>query len=113
MASLNMHGPYPLTNEEINKRITKKSAGNYAYGYTKDGIFYVKYVGRADSDLNDRIKHGVGQYKEFKFSYAIDAKAAFEEECRNYHDFGGSDNLDNDTHPDKPDNTEYECPYCK
>lgn len=112
MASLNMQGPYSLTNEEINKRITKKSAGNYAYGYIKDGIFYVKYVGRADSDLNERIKHGVGQYEEFKFSYAINAKAAFEEECRNYHDFGGSDKLDNDIHPDKPDNTDYECPYC-
>ncbi len=113
MSSLNMQGPYPLTNEEINLRITKISAGNYAYGYTKDnGSFVVKYVGRADSDLNDRIKHGVGQYKEFKYSYAKDANAAFEEECRNYHDFGGSDMLDNDIHPDKPDNTDYGCPYC-
>lgn len=112
MVSLNMHGPYPLTYEEINKRITKKSAGNYAYGYSKDGFFYVKYVGRADSDLNDRIKHGVGKYDEFKYSYADNAKEAYEKECRNYHDFGGSDKLDNDIHPDKPDNTNYECPIC-
>ena len=113
MASLSMKGPYPLTNEEINKRITEKSAGNYAYGYTnQDGTFIVKYVGRADSDLNERIKHGVGQYKEFKYSYANNAKEAYEKECKNYHDFGGSDSLDNDIHPDKPDNTNYKCPVC-
>ena len=112
MASLNMNGPYPLTKEEINKRITQTSPGNYAYGHTKDGTFYVEYVGRADSDLNDRIKHGVGQYMEFKFSYASSAKAAYEKECRNYHDFGGSEKLDNDIHPDKPDYTDYKCPLC-
>ena len=109
MASLNMNGPYPLTREEVYKRITKKSAGNYAYGHTKNNTFYVEYVGRADFDLNDRIKHGIGQYEEFKYSYAKDAKTAFEEECRNYHDFTPSDNK---IHPDKPDGTDYKCPVC-
>ncbi len=27
------------------------------------------YVGRVDSDLNERIKHGIGKYKCFKYSY--------------------------------------------
>lgn len=109
MAKLDMTGPFPLTNEEINKQITKTSPGNYAYGYVKDDSFYVEYVGRADSDLNDRIKHGVGQYKRFKYSYAKNAKEAYEKECRNYHDFKPADNK---IHPDKPDGTNYKCPVC-
>ena len=113
MASLNMNGPYPLTKEEIDKRITKISACNYAYGHTNDkGSFVVEYVGRADSDLNDRIKHGIGQYKEFKYSYAQSAKEAYEKECKNFHDFGEDKKLDNKYHPDKPDNKDYSCPVC-
>ena len=45
---------------------------------------------------------GIGvdsSYTCFAFSYARSAEAAFEKECRNYHDFGGSDGLDNETHP--------------
>lgn len=115
MASLNMHGPYPLTNEDIDKRIPVGSKGNYAYGYTNsEGTFIVKYVGRSDTDLNDRAKHGVGQYKQYKYSIAKTVKEAYEKECRNYHDFGGPEGrLDNDIHPDKPNGTELECPYCK
>ena len=49
----------------------------------------------------------------FKFSYANNAKEAFEKECRNYHDFGGDDGiLDNKVHPDRPERTEYDCPIC-
>ena len=47
MAKLEMKGPYPLTKDSINKEITKKSAGNYAFGYVKDKTFYIKYVGRS------------------------------------------------------------------
>lgn len=38
-------------------------------------------------------------YTRFAFSYARSAEAAFEEECRNYHDFGGSEGLDNEAPP--------------
>ena len=114
MASLNMNGPYPLTKEDIDNRIPVGSIGNYAYGYTnKENVFIVQYVGRSDSDLNDRAKHGIGQYKEYKYSIARTIKEAFEKECRNYHDFGENAKLDNDIHPDKPDGTSYECPYCE
>lgn len=113
MASLNMNGPYLLNDAEIDKHIPSGSIGNYAYGYTKDGTFYIKYVGRSDSDLNERIRHGIGQYPEFKFSLASSKKAAYEKECQNYHDFGGLEGkLDNEIHPDKPDGTNYSCPVC-
>ena len=39
-------------------------------------------------------------------------KAAFEKECRNFHDFGGVEKLDNDIHPDRPDGAAWKCPVC-
>ena len=38
-------------------------------------------------------------YTRFAYSYAGSAEAAFEEECRNYHDFGSSGSLDNEAPP--------------
>jgi hypothetical protein len=38
-------------------------------------------------------------YTRFAFSYAASAEAAFERECRNYDDFGGSRALDNEAPP--------------
>jgi hypothetical protein len=45
---------------------------------------------------------GVGldsSYTHFAYSYAPSAEAAFEKECRNYDDFGGSGELDNEAPP--------------
>ena len=43
-------------------------------------------------------------YTRFAYSYAPSAKAAFEKECRNYHDFGGDyGSLDNKQHPCRPE----------
>ncbi len=114
MASLNMLGPFPLNEQEIELRIKKGVPGNYAYGYLNDEErFLVQYVGRSDEDLNSRVRHGIGHYKMFKYSYAKDKKEAFEKECRNYHEFGGDEGiLDNKIHPDRPKDTDFECPIC-
>jgi hypothetical protein len=40
-----------------------------------------------------------GSYTRFAYSYAPSAEAAFEKQCRNYNDFGGSDELDNGAPP--------------
>ena len=113
MATLNMNGPYELTTEKVDEFITRTSAGNYALGYVKDKKFIVKYVGRADDDLNDRLKVHVDEgYASFKYSYATSPKAAFEKECENYHDFGEKESLDNKIHPDRPDGCSWKCPKC-
>jgi len=114
MASLGMQGSYALDLSTIDQQVTKKSPGNYALGYLKDSTFYVQYVGRADIDINARLKQHVGEgYQRFKFSYATSPKAAFEKECRNYHDFGGPDGkLKNKYHPDRPANSGWKCPVC-
>ena len=115
-----MTGPYPLTKETIDRVIPEKVIGNYAYGESRKdengrSVFFVKYVGRADGEpLRDRIKHGIDDgYKDFMFSIAQTRKEAFEKECKNWHDFGGPEGiLDNKIHPDKPNGTNYTCPYC-
>lgn len=114
MASLEMNGPYQLTSNKVDEEVTRTSPGNYALGYTKDdGTFIVQYVGRSDSDVNDRLYDWEDtKYKKFKYSYASTAKAAFEKECKNYHDFGESEKLDNESHPDRPNGSDWKCPVC-
>ena len=118
MASLGMFGPYDFTSEKVDEIITKKSPGNYALGYIsqKTGKFIVRYVGRSDSDVNDRIKDHIDEsdeYQSFKFSYATSPKDAYAKECENWHDFGGlNGELDNSYHPDKPNDTNWKCPKC-
>ena len=115
MTSLNMNGPYELTSKKIDEVVTKTSAGNYALGYFSDSTFYVRYVGRSDNDVNSRLQAWVGKsdrYKHFKYSYETSSKAAFEKECKNFHDFGGSKDLDNEQHPQRPKGTNWKCPVC-
>ncbi len=113
MPSLNMTGPFALNTSTIDSQVTKTSPGNYALGYMRDTTFIVQYVGRSDTDLNDRIGDYVDtKYKKFKYSYATSPKAAFEKECQNFHDFGGSAKLDNDIHPARPNSASWKCPVC-
>ena len=111
MANLNMNGPYSFDKETINDVITRTSAGNFSLGYVDNSTFYVLYVGRADSDVKERLLQHLGEkYTEFKFSYATSPKNAFEKECQNYHDFNPRDNI---IHPDRPSNSkDWKCPVC-
>jgi hypothetical protein len=112
MPSLGMKGPYDLNKDTIDQEVTRTSPGNYALGSKNDkGKFHVSYVGRSDSDVNSRLKSWVGKTRHplFKFSYATSAKAAFEKECQNYHDFKPRYN---DNHPDRPTGTGWKCPRC-
>ena len=114
MVSLGMEGCYNFTSSEIDRVVTRTSPGNYALGHTKDdGTFIVEYVGRSDSNVNQELKARLdSKYKHFKYSYASSSKTAFEKECRNYHDFGGNKDLDNEIHPGRPYGTNWSCPVC-
>ncbi len=46
-----------------------------------------------------RVGNAESSYTRFAYSYAPSAEAAFEKECRNYDDFGGSGELDNEAPP--------------
>lgn len=113
MANLKMEGPFSIDTETIDEEVSKTSAGNYALGKKNDnGGLTVHYIGRSDDDLNTRLKDYVDHetYTHFKYSYAASAKAAFEEECRNYHDWNCPDN---NIHPRRPKGKSYQCPYCE
>ena len=115
LPTLDMEGAYELTNDSIDAHVTRTSCGNYALGHDTPSQFTVSYVGRSDDDVNFRLKQWVGKkssYTHFKFSYATSPKAAFEKECKNYHDFGGSEKLDNEKHPERADGTDWKCPVC-
>ena len=109
-----MNSSFPFTLSGINTNVKKTSIGNYALGHIgKNGSFIVRYVGRSDSNVRNELKNYLDIYddcKNFKYSYALTIKEAFEKECKNYHDFNG--NLYNKYHPDRPDGKKYECPVC-
>ena len=116
--TLNMTCTYTLDNETIDMYVDDNRIGNYALGYLEDKSFIVCYVGRSDIDLKSRLKQHINEnnlYKCFKFSYAIDEREAYLKECKNWHDFGGLENLlMNIIHPDKPKNIKnVKCPYCE
>lgn len=112
MPETGLNGPYTLDNETIDRVVTRTSPGAYALGYIGDqGGFVPKYVGRSDYDINKRLKDWVGsKYSKFKFGYYDSPKAAFEKECNLYHDW--KEQLDNEHHPDRPENTNWKCPRC-
>ena len=114
MATTGLKGPFSLTDEKIDSVVTRTSPGAYALGYVNSSdAFIVKYVGRSDDDINDRLHDWIGEYSKFKFGYFTSPKAAFEKECRIWHDFGGpEDLLDNEIHPDRSDGSDWECPVC-
>lgn len=98
-----------LLDWKIDAVVTKKSPGVYVLDRSSSGGFTVHYAGRSDDDVAGRLKQHAGDeiYKYFKFEYASSSKAAFEMECRLYHEFNPPDN---DIHPAKPKGTSYVCP---
>ncbi len=110
MASSGLKGSFALTDEKIDEEVTKTSPGAYALGYTSGATFHIEYVGRSDTDVNDRLHDWAGKYKRFKYDYFSSAKAAFEKECNLYHDF---DPADNKVHPARPQKTSWTCPRCR
>jgi hypothetical protein len=71
------------------------SSAQAAWGSRRRG-----YLPQGAAPALDRVGMGVdSSYTRFAYSYAASPEAAFEKECRNYHDFGASHALDNPVHP--------------
>ena len=108
MPSTGLYGPFPLTAEGIDDAVEHVMPGAYALGrIDKNDVFRVKYVGRSDNDVGDRLSDHIAVYPYFKFGYYRTPKDAFEKECWLWHDFNPRDNK---KHPDRPDGTKYKCP---
>ncbi len=109
-----LEGPYTLSQAGIDAAVTQTSPGAYALGQAgAHGTFLISYVGRADDDLNARLKNHIGKHPSFKAGFFPSAKAAFDKECELYHMFGGpTGGLDNKIHPDRPKGSYAKCPVC-
>lgn len=92
--------------------------GNYRIGIVEGDWFIVKYVGRAtDQSLEERLlqhkNHTDDHYYDdsyyFFYSSANSDEDAINQECIDFHSFGGEDVLDNKEHPALPNNTN--CPW--
>ena len=112
MASTGLKGPHQLSSVRVALTVTRKSPGAYALGKLEGETFYVKRIGRSDTDLAQRLTSYVskGKYTHFKYEYYPSPKAAFEKECSLYHDFNPADN---DLHPDRPNGSGWKCPRCR
>lgn len=113
--STDVKGPYGLTSQKIAEVVGRTSSGNYTLGRVQDNGFCVLYVGRSDRDVAEQLRSWVSQYphyKAFVFSYASSPRAAFDKECEDFHDYGGTERLDNAVHPTQPVDTDWLCPRC-
>lgn len=109
MASSGLRGPFALSKNGINSNVTRVSPGAYAIGSFENNTFYISYVGRSDASVNKRLHDHIGEEPKFKYEYYGSAKAAFEKECRLYHDFRPPDNK---AHPARPQGSGWKCPVC-
>ena len=111
MAQTGLLGPYPLTEEAIQKFVTDakdwSSASVYALGPVREKHFYIRRVGHAEGNLAEVLKKYLGQYVAFRFKFFRSTRTAYNKECYLYHDFKPKDN---EEHPVKPKNTKFTCP---
>ena len=109
--SVRLYGPFQLTQQAIDAHLQANSPGVYALGATRNNLFIVSYIGRADADLKTNLRdHVPGPYSQFKFTYAMSDRDAFLKECEIYHEYVG---LDNRKHPCPPRGVDLRCPRCK
>jgi hypothetical protein len=106
-----LHGPHSLTAAGVSNNVKGIGPGAYALGNTNEkNVFIISYVGRSDDDLAARLQQHVSEpYLQFKYGFLDTAAAAFDKECRLYHDF---DPPDNKVHPARPKNAKWSCPVC-
>ena len=115
LQSTDIAGPHRLTPQSITEVVTETSPGNFTLGSIQENGFCVLYVGRSDRDVAKQLRSWVSQYphyKSFVFSYASGPRTAFDKECEDFHDYGGTERLDNAGHPQRPAEIDWLCPRC-
>jgi len=108
-----VQGPYELTTAGIDRNVRRRSAGAYLLYMSRHDR--AVYVGRSDSDLNQRLKDHVYEnagFAYFRFAYCCSPEDAFEKECELYHYFEERGQIRNSYHPAKPWYSDCNCPVC-
>lgn len=105
-------GPLALTEENISALQAKTENYRLGKSLNTQGGLIVDYVGRSDTDITERLTFWLNSgrgYTYFRYKYATSPRAAFYQECQDYHKFAPPDNA---IHPDRPAWTNWECPVC-
>lgn len=113
---------YPLTIEGLEAIPEEIVHGNYRIGTLGSlfGAFHVKYIGRADHGLKERVSDHLDDFIKdlieknpgnvyFSFNDEINELDAYHRECQDYHDFVPELN---DYHPAKPEGIITHCKIC-
>ncbi len=108
-----MNGPFPLNVLEINRRADDLRPGVYTVGSYEGGVFRVKCVGRFSANMSGTLYRWLGLHTHFQYKLLPSSRAAFAEECRLWHAYGGEEHLpDSAPHPQGPHGQQLECPVC-
>ena len=101
---------HQLSSNLIDKLDLENEKGVYEL-YNSDGR--VRYVGRSEVNLAERLKQHAsdGRYKDFRYMITDTVKHAFEVECNWYHDHEDNGRkLANKEHPKRPKDKNFKCP---
>ncbi len=101
-----------LTIENVEHSVSKNATGTYFLAKNVNSDIHLKYIGRSDTRLRERLLNHVkiGKYTHFSFQLTNTIYEAYRIECREWHN---AIDLDNKIHPKKPKNLNYRCPYCR
>lgn len=102
-----MAGDHSLTSSNVDSHVDNR-IGVYKLYNSREGP--LRYVGMS-KNLNERLKDHVGDYSHFEHEYQPNETEAYERQARIYHHHGGTDDLDNGTHPQRP-HRQVVCPVC-
>lgn len=107
-----MEGPYFLFRSIVTLMVKQTAAGSFRICEKTDRQqMVVRQVGLAPRDLRTEIfKHTADDkpYMYFYFDFAENARQAYEQACRDYHEFRGT--LSDKNHPQRPDGVTTGCP---
>lgn len=103
-------GPFELSYETLGTVLPKAQGGVYTLGHVDaTGTFRVRSVGRDDRDLRSRLQSLIGGGSKFKFAPVESDREAFELECELFHSLRPPANI---IHPDRPKESDWQCPVC-
>jgi hypothetical protein len=112
-----MEGPFQLAESVIDTVVTRTAPAVFLIRRIEETPDYAHYRGRigraASGNLKQELKLWLdSDYRVFCFDYADSPDAAFERQCRLWHELGGPDGkLINEGHPE-PDDESSRCPVC-
>jgi hypothetical protein len=81
---VSLAGLFRLDHATINKEVTEHRPGVYVLMSEHNSSGKLEYVGRADDDLNERLKDLMNSFGWFFFAYADSAADAYQKEAALY-----------------------------